>query len=89
LLKSFIKKGGIVAMTSQCLYGAVHSYVYTNLRRLFEIGCLFCEDMLPETAFIKLSWLMGNYPVEEVKKLLVENLRGEINTKRTYEKEFI
>ncbi|MBT4805780.1 Glu-tRNA(Gln) amidotransferase GatDE subunit D, partial [Candidatus Woesearchaeota archaeon] len=89
LLKSFIKRGGIVAMTSQCLYGAVHSYVYTNLRKLSEIGCLFCEDMLPETAYIKLSWLMGNYPVEKVKELMVENLRGEINTKRTYEKEFI
>jgi glutamyl-tRNA(Gln) amidotransferase subunit D len=89
LLKSFIKKGGIVAMTSQCLYGAVHSYVYTNLRKLSEIGCLFCEDMLPETAFIKLSWLMGNYPEDKVKELMVENLRGEINTKRTYEKEFI
>ena len=89
LLKSFIKRGGIVAMTSQCLYGAVHSYVYTNLRKLSEIGCLFCEDMLPETAFIKLSWLMGNYPEDKVKELMVKNLRGEINTTRTYEKEFI
>ena len=89
LLKNFIKNGGIVAMTSQCLYGAVHPYVYTNLRKLSEIGCLFCEDMLPETAFIKLSWLMGSYPEDKVKELMVENLRGEINTKRTYEKEFI
>ena len=89
LLKSFIKKGGIVAMTSQCLYGAVHPYVYTNLRKLSEIGCLFCEDMLPETAYIKLSWLMGNYPEDKVKELMVKNLRGEINTTRTYEKEFI
>ncbi|MBT4805720.1 Glu-tRNA(Gln) amidotransferase subunit GatD [Candidatus Woesearchaeota archaeon] len=89
LLKNFIKNGGIVAMTSQCLYGAVHPYVYTNLRKLSEIGCLFCEDMLPETAFIKLSWLMGNYPEDKVKELMVKNLRGEINTTRTYEKEFI
>jgi len=89
LLKSFVKKGGVVAITSQCLYGAVHPYVYTNLRRLSEIGCIFCEDMLPETAYIKLAWLIGNYPVEKVKELMIENLRGEINTTRTYEKEFI
>ncbi len=53
-LKKFIKNGGIVAITSQCLYGRVHPNVYTNLRRLSDIGCIFCEDMLPETAFIKL-----------------------------------
>ncbi len=89
LLKEFIKNGGIVAITSQCLYGAVHPYVYTNLRRLSEIGCIFCEDMLPETAFIKLSWLLGNYSPEETKKLLAKNLRGEISLHRTFEKDFI
>ncbi len=88
-IQEFIKKGGIVAITSQCLYGAVHPSVYTNLRRLSEIGCLFCEDMLPETAFIKLAWLLGNYPKEKVKELMVTNLRGEIDTTRVYHKEFI
>ena len=79
-LKKFIKKGGIVAITSQCLFGRVHPNIYTNLRRLSNIGCIFCEDMLPETAFIKLAWLLGNYKnKDEVKRLLVENLRGEIN----------
>ena len=67
-----------MAITSQCLFGRVHPSVYTNLRRLSEIGCIFCEDILPETAFIKLAWLLGNYK-KEAKKMLVENLRGEIN----------
>ncbi|MBU0460483.1 MAG: Glu-tRNA(Gln) amidotransferase subunit GatD [Nanoarchaeota archaeon] len=89
LLKKFIADGGIVAITSQCLYGAVHTHVYTNLTRLANIGCLFCEDMLPETAFIKLSWLLGNYSSEETKELLTKNLRGEISLHRTFEKEFI
>ena len=89
LLKEFIKNGGIIAITSQCLYGAVHPYVYTNLRRLSEIGCIFCEDMLPETAFIKLAWLLGNYSPEETKELLIKNLRGEISLHRTFEKDFI
>ncbi len=79
-LKNYIKKGGIVAVTSQCLYGRVHPHVYTNLRRLADIGCIFCEDMLPETAFIKLSWLLGSYP-KQAKKLLTKNLKGEINTR--------
>lgn len=81
-LKKFINKKGIVAVTSQCLFGRVHPNVYTNLRRLSSIGCVFCEDMLPETAFIKLAWLLGNYKREEAKKLMSVNLRGEI-TERT------
>jgi len=80
ILKNYIKKGGIVAVTSQCIYGRVHTHVYTNLRRLADIGCIFCEDMLPETAFIKLSWLLGSYP-KQAKKLLTKNLKGEINTR--------
>jgi glutamyl-tRNA(Gln) amidotransferase subunit D len=89
LLKEFISSGGIVAITSQCLFGGVHPSVYTNLRRLSEIGCVFCEDMLPETAYIKLAWLLGNYPKEKVKELMNQNLRGEINLSRTYNTEFI
>ena len=79
-LKKYIAEGGIVAVTSQCLFGSVHPYVYVNLRRLSSIGCVYCKDMLPETALIKLSWLLGNYKdVEQIKRLLVTNLRGEIN----------
>jgi glutamyl-tRNA(Gln) amidotransferase subunit D len=89
ILKEFISNGGVVAITSQCIYGAVHPFVYTNLRRLFDIGCVFCEDMLPETAYVKLSWLFGNYPKEKIKELMKENLRGEINLSRTYTKKFI
>jgi glutamyl-tRNA(Gln) amidotransferase subunit D len=89
ILKDFISEGGIVAVTSQCLFGAVHPFVYTNLRRLSNIGCIFCEDMLPETAYIKLAWLLGNYPKEKIAELMSENLRGEINLGRTYDGDFI
>ncbi|MBU1111266.1 MAG: Glu-tRNA(Gln) amidotransferase subunit GatD [archaeon] len=89
LLKKFINGGGVVAITSQCIYGRVHPSVYTNLRRLADIGCIFCEDMLPETAYIKLAWLMGNYPKEEARKMLAKNLRGEINNRLTFEEDFV
>jgi len=88
-LKKFIKNGGVVAITSQCLFGRVHPNVYANLRRLSSIGCIFCDDMLPETAFIKLSWLLGNYKKEEAKKLIDKNLRGEITKRTEYEEEFL
>lgn len=88
-LKKFIKNGGIVAITSQCLFGQVHPYVYTNLRRLHDIGCIFCKDMIPETTYVKLAWLLGNYKKGDVRKLLVENLRGEINDSLSYEDDFV
>ena len=66
-----------------------HPNVYVNLRRLSNIGCIFCEDLLPETAFIKLAWLLGNYKKEEAKKLLTTNLRGEINQRIEFEEDFL
>src|SRR3989344_4972916 len=84
-VRKHISGGGVVAMTSQCINGRVHSSVYTNLRKLSEIGVVFCEDMLPETAFIKLAWLLGNHPADEAKKLLLKNLAGEISERSEYQ----
>ncbi|MFA5361031.1 MAG: Glu-tRNA(Gln) amidotransferase GatDE subunit D, partial [archaeon] len=70
----------IIGITSQCLHGRVNSTVYTNLRKVASIGAIYCEDMLPETALMKLSWLLGNYSKEETIKMLSKNLRGEITT---------
>jgi len=87
-LKKFIDNGGVVIVTSQCIFGAVHRDVYVNLRRLGNIGCVFGKDMLSETAFIKLAWLLGNYKKEEAKELMAKNLRGEIN-ERLMKDEFL
>ncbi len=84
-LQKFIKKGGIVVLTSNCIFGEVHPYIYKNCRRLQEIGVIFGKDMLTETAFIKLAWLLGNYPRTEVARLMTENLRGEISEKLLFE----
>jgi len=78
-IKSLIKSGTIVAMTSQCLFGETHPHVYTAAINLSKAGVIYCKDMLPETAFIKLAWLLGNYKKDEVKELMTKNLRGEIN----------
>jgi glutamyl-tRNA(Gln) amidotransferase subunit D len=87
-LKKFIKSGGTIILTSQCIFGKVHEDIYTNCRRLRDIGIIFGEDMLTETAFVKLAWLLGNYKKDKVKELIKENLRGEIN-KRILPDEYI
>ncbi|MAG91374.1 Glu-tRNA(Gln) amidotransferase GatDE subunit D [Candidatus Woesearchaeota archaeon] len=82
-IKSLIKSGTIVAMTSQCIFGRTHPHVYTAAINLSDAGVIYCKDMLTETAFIKLAWLLGNYKKEEVRDLLTKNLRGEINERIT------
>ncbi|MCD6575646.1 MAG: Glu-tRNA(Gln) amidotransferase subunit GatD [Nanoarchaeota archaeon] len=79
-IKSMIKKGIAVCITSQCLYGRTHEFVYSNLRKLESVGAIFCEDMLPETAYTKLMFVLGKTrKLEKVKELMQKNLRGEIN----------
>lgn len=78
-LKKYISSGGIVLMTTNCIFGGVHENIYVNTRRLKDIGVIYGRDMLTETAFVKLAWLLGNYKNEEVKELITKNLRGEIN----------
>ncbi len=77
------EKGVPVVIASQTLYGGVHPYVYTNLRKLsIEKDCIFVDDMLPETAYVKLGWVLGHTKdKEEVKKLMQQNIAGEITTR--------
>jgi len=77
-IKELIDSGCVVVMATQTLYGRVNMNVYSTGRDLLSIGVISAEDMLSETAFVKLAWLLGSYP-KEVKALIGENLRGEIN----------
>ncbi len=81
-IKSVIDSGCVVVMTSQCLYGRVQMHVYDKGTDLTKLGIIPGKDMLPNTAFVKLAWLLSNYKKDEVKELVTKNIRGEI-TERT------
>lgn len=81
-IRKAIDDGLVVGVTSQCLNGRVNRYVYSNLRRVSETGAVYCEDMLPEVALVKLGWLLGNYKKDEATAMLDKNIAGEI-TERT------
>lgn len=78
-----IKAGVPVIIASQTLYGRTHPHVYTNLRKLsLEVGCIFAEDMMPEVAYVKLGYILSKaHTLDEISKLMVQNLRGEINSR--------
>lgn len=81
-IKKFVKAGGVVAMTSQTIYGRTNMNVYETGRKLLDAGVVPCGDMTPEAAYAKLSWLLANKP-KKAAELMSENLRGEINERTT------
>ncbi len=84
-IKKAIAKGMIIGMTSQCIYGRTNPKVYATARILSNAGVVYCNDMLPEVAFVKLGFLLGNYKHEEARELLDKNLRGEITERSEYD----
>ncbi|MBU0614723.1 MAG: Glu-tRNA(Gln) amidotransferase subunit GatD [Nanoarchaeota archaeon] len=77
-IKELASSGCVIVMTSQTLNGRVNMNVYSTGVDLQGAGVIPGEDMLAETAFIKLAWLLGNYP-KEAKEMVGKDLRGEIN----------
>ena len=80
-IKKLVKSGCVVVMSSQCIYGGVKMNVYQGGVFLSETGVISCSDMTTETAYVKLSWLLGNFSVQKARELMAENLRGEINAR--------
>ncbi len=79
-LKKHIRSGLVVCAAAQTVNGRVDSYVYTTGRDLSDAGVIFLEDMLAETAFVKLGWVLGHYGWKKsVKEKMLENFAGEFN----------
>jgi len=89
-IKELLDNGIPVVISTQTIYGRVHPYVYGNLRKLsVELNCIFAEDMLPETAYIKLGWVLPQAKtIDEVKEMMLTNYAGEIS-KRSNEEGFL
>ncbi len=81
-IKRHVKNGFVICMTTQCLNGRVDGYVYSNGRELIDAGVIFLEDMLPETALVKLGWILGHYGQKKnVSEKMLENFAGELNSR--------
>lgn len=79
-IKNAVESGVPVVITSQCLWGRVHPYVYRNLRILDSAGVIWGEDMLPEVAYIKLGWALGHTKnLDKTREIMLKNYAGEIS----------
>jgi glutamyl-tRNA(Gln) amidotransferase subunit D len=59
-IKRAIDAGVHVVMTVQTLWGYAQMYVYDTGRDLLDIGIVPLDNMIPETALMKLSWALGH-----------------------------
>jgi glutamyl-tRNA(Gln) amidotransferase subunit D len=84
-LKEIQDKGIVICATSQCINGRVNPLVYSNGREILATGVIYLEDMLAETAFVKLGWVLGHEEWRKNKKLIkekmLENIAGELNSR--------
>jgi len=77
-IKEVIAKGLIVCVAAQTIYGRLDLLVYSNGRELLDAGVIPLEDMLAETALVKLGWVLGHKDWN-VKEKMLENIAGEFS----------
>ena len=81
-IKEAVKRGVAVCFAPQTIYGKLDPYVYSNGRDLLNAGAIFLEDILPETAYVKLGWVLGHErDPKKVKEAMLKNIANEFNPK--------
>ena len=74
------KKGMIVCAAAQTIFGRLDPYVYSSGREILKTRVIYLEDMLAETALVKLGWVLAKtQDREKVKSMMLENFSGELN----------
>lgn len=74
--------GVSVFMTVQTLWGYVHMFVYDTGRDLMSLGVVPLNNMLPETAYIKLGWALGQTEdPEKVREIMLKPIGDDMTEK--------
>ena len=82
-IKKALEQDIPVFMTSQTIWGRVDMNVYVTGRDLLNMGVVSLEDMIPETAIVKLMWVLAQAKSpEKIRSLMLQTIAGEI-TERT------
>ena len=72
-------------MTVQTLWGYVQMYVYETGREIMELGVVPAANMLPEVAYVKLGWALGQSDdPQEVERIMLSPVNSEITDREPY-----
>lgn len=84
-LKRAHDKGIAVYMTVQTIWGYVQMYVYETGREMMQLGVIPAANMLPEVAYVKLCWALGQTDdPAKVKEIMLTPIAGEITEREPY-----
>ncbi|MDD8015332.1 MAG: Glu-tRNA(Gln) amidotransferase subunit GatD [Acidobacteriota bacterium] len=84
-LKRANEKNIAVYMTVQTLWGYVQMYVYDTGRDMMELGVVPASNMLPEVAYVKLGWALGQTDdLEKVRQIMLTPIAGEITEREPH-----
>lgn len=78
VVKKYTADGNYAIMASQCIYGSTDLNVYSTGRELLAAGVIEAGNMVPEVAYVKAMYLLGQYPHDLFRDLFRKNMRGEI-----------
>jgi L-asparaginase len=78
LFQKAIEKGILIVNISQCAGGRVVQGKYSTSQELKRIGVVGGADMTTEAAVTKLMVLLGNYTLDECKRMIQHDLAGEL-----------
>jgi len=72
-------------MTVQTLWGFVQMYVYETGREIMELGVVPAANMLPEVAYMKLGWALGQtQDPAEVARIMLTPIAHDITEREPY-----
>jgi glutamyl-tRNA(Gln) amidotransferase subunit D len=78
-------KGVHMFMTLQTIWGYVHMFVYDTGRDMMAKGIIPSGNMLPEVAWVKLSWVLGQTDdPKEVRRMMLTPINDEITLREPY-----
>ncbi|MCE4601359.1 MAG: Glu-tRNA(Gln) amidotransferase subunit GatD [Desulfurococcales archaeon] len=83
VIRKAVKDGIPVAVATQTVFGPVNLKVYATGRKMLEAGVIPVDDMIAETAYVKLSWILARTrDIDEVRSLMQTPLAHEIGERQ-------
>ncbi|MBN1334926.1 MAG: Glu-tRNA(Gln) amidotransferase subunit GatD [Deltaproteobacteria bacterium] len=84
-LKRAVARGMTIVMCVQTLWGYAQMYVYDTGRDLLDIGLVPLDNMLPETAYMKLAWVLGQTDdPARIRQMMTTSINHEITPREPH-----
>lgn len=74
------KKKIPVLISTQCIYGTTRMYLYEIGQQVMRLGVIPTRDMTPETAYVKLKWVLAQTKdLKKIREIFEEDVAGEVS----------